>query len=215
MIKNILLVLVTLLITSSFNGCAIKNIRGSNNFSEAVSTVSEEFNHYISDDEKQNTIVFTSMVDVNNLRQSSNFGRLYSDSLLTNLKRSGWSIIDYRGMKIITTTKKGEFYLSREELSKLPQKHNYVVGTYSLYGNKLLINVRILKAGTNEVIVASNSTIDDPAIIRMVLRDNCKDLRCFKPKVKPFMIKLKKDDCKNPSRCECQNPDGCLSERKE
>jgi len=188
MTKNILLVLATILISISFN----------------------EFNHYITEDDKENTIVLTSMVDVNNFKQSSNFGRLYSDSLLTNLKRSGWTIIDYRGVNLSTVTKKGEFYLSRKALTQLPKQHNYIVGTYGLYGNKLLINVRILEAGTNKVIAASNNMINDPKIIEMVLKDNCEALGCSK--AKEFSMSLKKDDCKNTSRCECQNPDKCLNE---
>ena len=193
---NILLMLITITISMSFNACAIKNIRDSRDFSESVSTISEEFNNYITNNDKAGTIVLTSMVDVNNFKQSSNFGRLYSDSLLTNLQRSGWNIIDYRGVKLSTNPREGEFYLSRKSLKKLPQDSNYVVGTYGVYGDKLLINVRILKANSNEVIVASNSIITDPDIIAMALKDHCKSLTCPQ-----FSISLIKDDCKNPNIC--------------
>ncbi|SFV56242.1 hypothetical protein MNB_SM-5-1233 [hydrothermal vent metagenome] len=196
--KSILFVITAVLLSVGFQGCAIKNIRESNDFSDAVSTVSVEFNHYISEANKKKTIVLTSMVDVNDLQQSSNFGRLYSDSLLTNLERSGWTIIDYRGRNLATVKREGEFYLSRTALKELPQHYNYVVGTYGLYGKKVLINVRILEAGTNKVLVASNSMIDDPKIVKMVLRDHCRYLGCKNK----FRISVKKDDCQNASRCE-------------
>jgi len=212
--KSILFV-VTVLFLTVFSGCAIKNIRHSETFSDAVSGVTEELNRDISRDEKRDvTIILTSMVDVNNLRQSSDFGRLYSDSLLTNLTRLGFKVVDYRGVKLTASEKKGEFYLSRKELKDIPGLHYVLVGTYGVYGKELLVNVRMLNPEDNSVVVASNNLIDDPNIVRMALKDNCKSLTCqqMKPKEKEFSIGLKKDDCKNVSRCECTNPDDCVDE---
>lgn len=214
--KKRFLFVVTVLFVTVFSGCAIKNIRHSNTFSDAVSGVTEELNRDISRADKRDvTIVLTSMVDVNNLDQSSNFGRLYSDSLMTNLTRLGFTVVDYRGVKINASQKKGEFFLSRKDIKMVSGIHYILVGTYGVFDQELLVNVRLLNPETSEVIVASNNLIDDPAIVAMALHDNCKSLSCqTKKKPEEFSIVLKKDDCKNVSRCECENPDECLAAGK-
>jgi TolB-like protein len=208
--KRFLFVLAVLSLTV-FSGCAVKNIRHSNTFSDAVSSVTEELNKDISrSDKNEMNIILTSMVDVNNLNQSSNFGRLYSDSLLTNLTRLGFNVIDYRGVKLKAAKKEGEFYLSREDIKNIEGNYYILVGTYGIYNNELLVNVRMLNSETNAVVVASNNLIDDPAIVSLALKDSCKSLMCNKKKPEEFSIVLKKDDCKNAQRCECENPDTCL-----
>jgi len=167
-------------------------------------------------------IIVTSMVDVNNLRQSSDFGRLYSESMMTNFKRMGWNVIDFRGKNLFVQVKSGEFYLDRSKVKDVPSDSLIYVGTYSEYKDGLLLNMRLLELKTNKVVTASNVQLNDASSLALAKRSNCKSLECRVKQQKEtlkketakstFHISLKEDDCINAKRCECSNPDKCLDE---
>ncbi|MEA3330674.1 MAG: FlgO family outer membrane protein, partial [Campylobacterota bacterium] len=123
-------------------------------------------------------IIVTSMVDVNNFRQSSDFGRLYSESMMTNFKRLGWNVIDFRGKKLFVQAKSGEFYLDRVKLKDIPVDSIIYVGTYGEYQNGLLLNMRMLDYKTNKVVTASNVQLNDENALLLSKRSNCKGLGC-------------------------------------
>jgi TolB-like protein len=168
-------------------------------------------------------IIVTSMVNVNNLRQSSDFGRLYSEAMMTNFKRMGWNVIDFRGKNLFVKAKNGEFYLDRTKVKDVPGDSLVYVGTYSEYKQGLLLNMRLLDMQTNSVVTASNVQLNDTNSLEMSRRSNCQSLECKKVKkvekrkvIKPkFYISVKTDDCKNAKRCECINPDKCLHKQGE
>lgn len=166
-------------------------------------------------------IIVTSMVDVDDFAQSSDFGRLYSDSMITNFKRLGWSVIDFRGVNVVTKVKSGEFYLDRSKLKSTPKNSVVFVGTYGHYDTQsntdkepygLLINVRLLDKATNQVLSASNVQLNDERSYRLSMKSNCKNLDCENIKSE-FQMRILDDDCKNAARCECENPNDCLSEK--
>ncbi len=158
-------------------------------------------------------IIVTSTVSVNNFRQSSDFGRLYSESMMTNFKRLGWNIIDFRGKKLFIQAKEGEFYLDRTKLKDIPADSVIYVGTYGEYQDGLLLNMRILDYKTNKVITASNVQLNDKNSLLLSKINNCNELGCGNSNSKnDFTISLKEDDCVNSARCECSNPNKCLGE---
>lgn len=161
-------------------------------------------------------IIVTSMVNVNNFRESSDFGRLYSESMMTNFKRLGWNVIDFRGKKLFVEAKKGEFYLDRTQLKDIPSDSVIYVGTYGEYQNGLLLNMRVLNYKTNSVLTASNVQLNDENAMRLAKKSNCQDLGCSETNknTKKFNISVQQDDCSNVARCECTNPDSCLGEGK-
>ena len=198
-----------------------------NNIGEATLINTAELAKHIPN--LKRNIIVTSMVDVDNFNQSSDFGRLYSDSMITNFKRQGWNVIDFRGKKIIAKTREGEFYLNRAQLKSTPADSVIFVGTYgNYYANEandkyhtkgLLINVRLLDKETNEVLSASNVQLNDMNAYKLAQQSNCTSLECCKVKgcseeETKFNIMLEKDDCKNSNRCECQNPNSCLGEKE-
>jgi len=167
-------------------------------------------------------IIVTSMVDVNNFRQSSDFGRLYSESMMTNFKRMGWNVIDFRGKNLFIKAKNGEFYLDRTKVKNVPANSLIFVGTYGEYKQGLLLNMRLLDMKTNKVVTASNVQLNDASSVKLSKRSNCQSLECRRAKqmqsknVKStFRISVKTDDCINAKRCECTNPDKCLNKQGE
>jgi len=244
MLKNIILWLGGIAVASFITGCSTKSHHASHEYLGHIpdlKTVDQERNEYehkrltaipvvqnigeatlynASELEKhipvlKRNIIVTSIVDVDNFKQSSDFGRLYSDSMITNFKRLGWNVIDYRGKNIIAQTKKGEFYLDRDALKQTPKDSVVFVGTYGHYErNGLLVNVRLLDKQTNYVLSASNVQLNDANSYALSNQSNCNDLNCNKSEEVQFNIMLKEDDCKNSPRCECKNPNKCLGEKE-
>ena len=173
---------------------------------EATYLTSKELTYRASLPQKQkNIIVVTSLVNVNNFNQSSDFGRLYSDSMITNFERENWTVIDYRGKNIVSKTKKGEFFLNRDKLKLLPKNAVVFVGTYGKYKNGLVLNLRILNATDNKVIAASNVHLIDKEAVALSLKSNCNDLKCkshTKKEEKKFTIHIAPDDCKASNNCK-------------
>jgi len=179
--------------------------------SEATFFTSKELVARGLDADREKVIAVTSLVDVNNLRQSSDFGRLYSDSMITHFEKAGWHVIDYRGKNILASTKEGEFYLNREKLKSLPENSVVFVGTYGKYQNGLVLNLRLLDANSNQVVSVSDIHIIDSESINLSAKSNCKDLACYNKailereapkKEEKFTIRVIPDDCKGNKNCE-------------
>ena len=152
-------------------------------------------------------VIVTSLVDVNDFSKTSDFGRLYSESMITDLRNKGWEIIDFRGQKVISISKKGEFFLDRKKLAALPNDSFIFAGTYSEYDNGLLLNQRLIHIVDNRVITASSLLIkDDGKSLALSKKDICKSLECqkkTKEKTKKidYMINIVEDDCSTGKNC--------------
>lgn len=204
--KSLLHVSILFLVAAVlFAGCSRNRIMRAPDLPSSVTALTEELTQRAKsrDAIKDQTIILTSIVNVNDLRQSSNFGRLYSDSIMTNLERFGWNVIDYRGVDVITKVQGGEFYLDRSKLKQFGEEYLVVVGTYGEYDDGLLVNVRILNHHNNRLVVSSNVLIEDKETIKLARIDNCKDLTCceYSKTCAAFNMKIKKDDCDIPGRC--------------
>ena len=150
-------------------------------------------------------IIVTSTVNVNNFKQSSDFGRLFSESMIANFKRLGWNVIDFRGQFPTIAEKRGEFYLSRKDVEKIPVDSMVFVATYGEYQNGLLINMRILDEHNN-VVTASSVQLNDANALALSQKSNCNKLGCSggSSNGNDFYMSVVKDDCSG-SRCEPKN----------
>ncbi len=199
-VKITLLFLVAAIV---IGGCTRNRIMRAPDLPSSVTALTEELTQRAKQREAitDQTIILTSMVDVNNLQQSSNFGRLYSDSIMTNLERFGWNVIDYRGVEVISKVKGGEFYLDRSKLKQFGDDYLIVVGTYGEYDDGLLVNVRILETSNNRLVVSSNVLIEDKETIKLAQKDNCKSLNCNSDE-NAFNMMIKQDDCTKAGNCD-------------
>ena len=169
---------------------------------------------------KSTPIVLTSLVNVHKFQETSNFGRLFSETLLSEMSKRGYNVIDYRGENVIIQRQKGEFYLKRRasEVKKYSSAL-VLVGTYAPYDNGIAVNTRLLDH-SNTVQSSANLQISNEELLKMTNKDGCNYLGCCamggceKPPVKaapvepPFFVKIIKDDCKTPGEC-CKKP-GCV-----
>lgn len=109
---------------------------------------------------QKKSILITSIVDINNINKTSDFGRLYSESIIADLKNKNWNIIDLRNDNVLIMNKNGEFYLNRKVLEVQPKDALIFVATSGKYKDGLLLNQRLIDQNSN-IISASSLLLKD------------------------------------------------------
>lgn len=106
---------------------------------------------------KTSGILVATMVNLDNLDETSSFGRLVMQQVGSRLGQYGYRIVDVRLRADMAITPEGEFMLSRD-VAKLMQS-NYgaeaaLVGTYSVAAGKVYCSVRVLRLSDSAVVGA-------------------------------------------------------------
>lgn len=108
-----------------------------------------------SNSHKNNKIVVTSFVSLDEFTKTSSFGRMVGESLINELHSRKFKLIDFRASEAMTVNQNGEFTLSRD-IDKLKDEMPeafVLVGTYSLLDTKrLVLNARIVNNFTSDVL---------------------------------------------------------------
>ena len=137
-------------------------------------------------------VILTSFVDLNNLENTSTFGRLVSESMFNELHIRKFLVTDFRGQEAVTVNEDGEFHITREveKLKDIVDAVEYIlVGTYVKFENQsLLINARILDSVSGNVLSSA----------RVVYRP--KDCSLFDICVKKKTVKPKVERTLNPKK---------------
>ena len=107
-------------------------------------------------------IIIATSVNVDDLGDSSTFGRLASQLVATRLTQLGYLVRDVTYMQgLVVTPETGEMVLSREA-SKIALENNaqaVVAGTYAVGGEKIYLNLRLLAAADGHLISAVDVAI--------------------------------------------------------
>lgn len=104
------------------------------------------------------SIVVATFVNINNLNESSTFGRIFAEQIASRLSQRGYKVkeVKFRQDTIFMQEDEGEFLLSRD-LRAISTKHNasvVVVGTYGEAYNKMYVSARIINP-SNSLLVSS------------------------------------------------------------
>jgi len=205
-------IVVALFVAFGFSGCACKNSGVVHEttvqytlYDATAKMAKELLNYELKSSNKCKPIILTSFINVDNFEQSSNFGRLYSETLLTELSKRACKVIDFRGRGKISVSSDGEFFLTRKAKMLTPEiEDSYiVVGTYSLYDKGIIVNARAIDYVTGEVISSSNVQIYDEDLMDKIYNNGCEKLPCLKSYKKSIIItKVKEDDCRIGKKCK-------------
>ncbi len=101
----------------------------------------------------QSPVVITSFPNLDKMKETSNLGRLISESLMHELQVRRWSVIDVRLVKDIIINEEGEFSISRD-IKKLRDSYKVsgvVTGTYSFTNDSIIVNARAIDIDTGVV----------------------------------------------------------------
>ena len=109
-----------------------------------------------------NTFVVTSITNLNNLTETTSFGRLVSENLIHELQVRKWKVFEVRLTKDIIVNNTGEFSLSRDiqKIREVYKIGGIVAGTYSIAEGNIITNVRVVDI--NSGIIASSGQIRMP-----------------------------------------------------
>ncbi len=123
---------------------------------------------------KDNPLLIASFVNIDNLSESSTFGRMVSEQISSRFKQLGYITIE---LKLRTTIfikeGSGEFLLSRE-LSDIVTKHNanaMVVGTYAIASDRVYLTVRTVNAVDSTILASYDYSIPMTRdVVKMLLQ---------------------------------------------
>lgn len=149
-------ILLPLLVVLGFTSCTTKSINYATTFPTGVEVIANELDREMYVD-KDSQIAFTSLVNLNDFQKSNKFGRLFSETLMTQMEIRGFNVIEYRGDAIVTKNKEGEFHLNRARVSSIKDNNVLLlVGTYSQMDDSVIVNVRIVQKDTQELVSAAS-----------------------------------------------------------
>ncbi len=107
-------------------------------------------------------IVVTTFVDLNNLNQSSVFGRVLAEQLLDELHKAGFTLSEIRkGRDIFMKEALGEMILSRNARDVLAKSsaRAVIAGTYVVTTKSVIINARLLDINSPLVLSSSSYSL--------------------------------------------------------
>ena len=198
--KQILLSLAFILVFVGCSKCSMKSSIECNSWMKnsvmhtkdmitAVKFVSNEL--LIDPKVKENNIILTSFVNLHRLKETSNFGRVFSENLINYITKKGFRVADFRGQSFVSINKNGEFFLTREA-SKLNEKvkNKYVlVGTYTPYKDGIMVNARLIDNLSG--VVLSASTVRILGYKDIDLGKNCTLNSCVDPQAQTKLRTIK------------------------
>jgi len=185
-LSRILLPLVALMLLAPLGGCAEKPREMRPGTGATISVITPDFFGIGEDLATQlvgnfraggtlpagTRLIFTTLVDLDDLGESSRFGRTASEALATQLFRHGFEVEELRKAEVIMVRDPaGELVLSRD-ISRLAREHAahaVVAGTYSLTPTTVIVNVRLLDAASRSVLSVAGIEIQRSRAINSML----------------------------------------------
>lgn len=120
-------------------------------------------------------IIMTSVVNLDDLYETSGFGRTLTESLATRLFHHGFGILEVRkSAELLIKNNTGELMLTRDArliATEYPAAA-VVVGTYSLTPKTVIVNVRLLDCVTQEIVSVAGIEIQRTQSINALLADS-------------------------------------------
>lgn len=119
-------------------------------------------------------LIFTTLVNLDDLGQTSKFGRALSESMATQLFQKGYGVVELRkAANIMIEKANGEMVLSRDagRLAKQYEANAIVAGTYSLTPKTVIINVKLLDVLSTAVLSVAGMELERSAAINYLLTE--------------------------------------------
>ncbi|ROH86167.1 hypothetical protein ED236_06870 [Pseudomethylobacillus aquaticus] len=111
---------------------------------------------------KDYPIVISTIVNMNQLSQTSSFGRLLTEQISGRFTQQKYSVVEMKMRNdVLIKDDQGEFLLTRElkDLATSVSSQAVVVGTYAVNGTDVFVNLKVVQPNTNLVLAASSYSI--------------------------------------------------------
>jgi TolB-like protein len=120
-------------------------------------------------------IAVTTFVDLDNLYETSTFGRVLSEMLLSEMSMKGYNVVEVRlGEAMQIMHNKGEFILSRDT-ANLRSDQNLsaiIVGTYVVSPERVYLNTRVIDPASARLISVGSVEMEKTEEIAKLVRTN-------------------------------------------
>jgi TolB-like protein len=140
-------------------------------FNSGVIFLGEQIDRSIASETRTRPTIITTFSDLNNLSDTTQFGRLVGENLMHELQIKGWSVTDVRLTRDLIINTAGEFSLSRDikRLRETMPAANVVTGTYSSTSDGVLLNVRVLDLSTGQVVGSAQTRFAKDAFLSSMI----------------------------------------------
>ena len=121
-------------------------------------------------------IISTSFVNLDNLKETSAFGRLIGEQIASRFSQHGYRVIELRlsNGKVLVQERNGELALSREmkRLNKCYDAQAIIVGTYCVAGNRVFLSTRLVSTLDNSILSSYNFSIRMGGLLKTLAQKN-------------------------------------------
>jgi len=131
---------------------------------------------------KDRPLLVTSLVDIDDVRYSSTFGRMIGEQVQSRFSQSGYKVVEVKMRNNIFVPNpdnpeqfsQGEFVLSRElrHLSFEQDAQAVIVGTYAAAKNLVYVTLRVVDARNDIIVYSTDYSLPLDVNIKKLLRDN-------------------------------------------
>ncbi len=162
-IKSLRLVITSILFMFILSGCSYKNIDGSNNFQALLAKmVNTSYDKIKNELAKDDVILVTDFVNIDNLKTHSKLGFLLSETLKNELSAKNIIIKEVELSKTFKIGESGFNILSRklkDIYNVIDEERFAMVGTYSITHRRLILFVKLIDIRTGHILSSSTESV--------------------------------------------------------
>lgn len=118
-------------------------------------------------------MIIATIVNIDDLNNSSTFGRLVSEQISARFSQARYSMIEMKFREFVYMKQdQGELLLTRE-IKDVAKNHNaqaVIVGTYALSGDYVFVNLKVIQPSTNIVLAVYDYTFPMDNNLRSMTR---------------------------------------------
>ncbi len=123
---------------------------------------------------KSQPLIIATVVNIDNLEQSSTLGRLISEQVATRFTQTGYRMVEMKFRNnVYVKRNQGELMLTRE-IKELAQSHDaqaVIVGTYGQSDDYVFINLKIIQPASNIVLAVQDYVLPLDSSTKALLRN--------------------------------------------
>ncbi len=145
----------------------------------SIRLMAQELENHLADADPQvgelaDGLAVCSFVDLKKLTRTSSFGRYLAEQLMSEFQQRGYTVVEMRKTtSLMIQEKRGEYTLSRnpEDLNPSITAGAVLTGTYTLAGNNVLVNARIIDNRNSTMLTSSTLIFPRNQLVATLLAD--------------------------------------------
>ena len=140
-------------------------------YKSGIIFIADQLERNVDPKEKTRSTVVTSFASLDNLQETSAFGRLAGENLSHELHVRGWQINDIRLSRDLIVNADGELGMSRDikRLRAAVPAANVVTGSYTTSVDGILLSVRVVDFATGQLISSAETRFKGDAFLSSLI----------------------------------------------